>query len=60
MKTLKYFGKGKDKATMNCHKKDVSPSGRPRWVFVFNPFYKGPDPMKELMWEIENSVFYRW
>jgi len=31
------------------------PSGRPRWIFVFNPFYKGPDPMKQIMWEIENA-----
>jgi len=30
-------------------------SGRPRWVFVFNPFYKGPDPMKQIIWKQKNA-----
>ena len=32
-----------------------SPSGSPRWVFVFNPFYKGSDPMKQIIWETYNA-----
>ena len=32
-----------------------NPSGKPRWIFVFNPFYKGHDPMKELIWETKNA-----
>ncbi len=34
---------------------EEGPSGRPRWVFVFNPFYKGPDPMKQIIWETNNA-----
>ena len=30
-------------------------SGHPKWVFVFNPFYRGKDPMKEIFWETRNA-----
>ena len=30
-------------------------SGNPKWVFVFNPFYRGKDPMKEILWETRNA-----
>lgn len=30
-------------------------SGNPKWVFVFNPFYKGKDPMKQIFWETKNA-----
>ncbi|MBQ4438149.1 hypothetical protein II898_04655 [bacterium] len=26
-------------------------SGHPKWVFVFNPFYRGKDPLKEMIWK---------
>ena len=31
------------------------PLGNPIWVFVFNPFYKGPDPLNRLFLEINNE-----
>ncbi|MBO7127464.1 hypothetical protein J6W78_07980 [bacterium] len=30
-------------------------SGNPKWVFVFNPFYKGKDPMKQIFWKTKNA-----
>ena len=30
-------------------------SGNPKWVFVFNPFYKGKDPMKQTYWKTKNA-----
>ena len=30
-------------------------SGNPKWVFVFNPFYRGKDPMKEIFWGTKNA-----
>ena len=30
------------------------PAGTPRRVFIRNPYYKGPDPMKEVLWHYNN------
>ena len=30
-------------------------SGHPKWVFVFNPFYRGKDPLKEMFWSRRNA-----
>ena len=30
-------------------------SGHPKWVFVFNPFYRGKDPLKELFWRKQKA-----
>ena len=30
-------------------------SGNPKWVFVFNPFYKGKDPIKQIFWKTQNA-----
>ena len=30
-------------------------SGNPKWVFVFNPFYRGADPMKQIFWNTRNA-----
>ena len=30
-------------------------SGNPKWVFVFNPFYRGKDPMKQTYWKTKNA-----
>jgi len=30
-------------------------SGNPKWVFVFNPFYRGKDPMKQIFWKTKNA-----
>ena len=30
------------------------PAGTPRRVFIRNPYYRGPDPMKEVLWFYNN------
>ncbi|MBO7127470.1 hypothetical protein J6W78_08010 [bacterium] len=30
-------------------------SGHPKWVFVFNPFYRGKDPLKEMIWKKQKA-----
>ena len=30
-------------------------SGNPKWVFIFNPYYRGKDPLKEIFWETKNA-----
>jgi len=32
-----------------------SPSGSPRKIFIFNPFYRGKDPMEEIIWRIKTD-----
>jgi hypothetical protein len=31
------------------------PSGSPRKIFIFNPFYRGKDPMEEIIWKIRTD-----